>query len=101
MVPVAMSSSKVLVVLLVAFSINISNSKLFNRCKLAKIFRENFPPEQINDCKKTNKYYNLHLHKSKLNSGICLAEGESRFNSSAVGTTNPDGSKDLGLFQIR
>ena len=32
--------------------------------------------------------------------GICLAKHESLFNSSAIGTLNWDGSKDLGLFQI-
>lgn len=29
-----------------------------------------------------------------------MAHHESRFNSSAVGNQNPDGSRDLGLFQI-
>ena len=33
-------------------------------------------------------------------SGLCLAYHESRFDSSAIGKTNPDGSKDLGIFQI-
>ena len=32
--------------------------------------------------------------------GICLVEGESQFNSSAIGSMNWDGSKDYGLFQI-
>lgn len=27
-------------------------------------------------------------------------EGESQFNSSAIGRLNPDGSQDLGLFQL-
>ena len=29
-----------------------------------------------------------------------MAYHESRFDSSAIGRTNPDGSKDLGIFQI-
>jgi len=33
-------------------------------------------------------------------SGLCLVEGESQFNSSAVGNLNADGSKDLGIFQV-
>ena len=32
--------------------------------------------------------------------GLCLVEGESQYNSSAVGTLNSDGSQDLGLFQL-
>eukprot|EP00095_Tigriopus_kingsejongensis_P011068 maker-scaffold23_size669530-snap-gene-3.11 protein:Tk11068 transcript:maker-scaffold23_size669530-snap-gene-3.11-mRNA-1 annotation:"GA28499" len=31
---------------------------------------------------------------------VCLARYESEYNSSAVGTLNWDGSKDLGIFQI-
>ena len=38
-----------------------------------------------------------HLH---ISIGICLVEGESQFNSNAVGQLNWDKSKDLGLFQI-
>merc|ERR1711963_554143 len=54
----------------------------FERCELAKKLIENgIPSSQINDW-------------------ICLVEGESQFNSSAIGSMNWDGSKDYGLFQI-
>eukprot|EP00093_Oithona_nana_P006343 06343.XXX_171217_171586_1 [CDS] Oithona nana genome sequencing. len=56
-------------------------SKHFEICELASIFKDYFPPQQINDW-------------------LCLVEGESQYNSSAVGTLNSDGSQDLGLFQL-
>ena len=40
------------------------------------------------------------LTSNFFNLGICLVEGESQFNSSAVGSMNWDGSQDYGLFQI-
>ena len=46
-----------------------------------------------------NRYNNIHNFTPVLQ-GICLVEGESQFNSSAIGSMNWDGSKDYGLFQI-
>merc|ERR1719273_764263 len=72
----------VLLVILTWSSITcLIQAKPYERCELAKIFHKSFPIEQVNDW-------------------LCLAYHESRFDSSAVGKTNPDGSKDLGLFQI-
>merc|ERR1711944_138258 len=61
----------------------IVSSYHFDRCELAKelVTKHGIPSTQINDW-------------------ICLAEGESQFNSSAIGSMNWDGSKDFGLFQI-
>ena len=81
-------------------------SKHFEICELASIFKDYFPPQQINDCKfffffrlcgflKDGQYLLLGLLQ-----GLCLVEGESQYNSSAVGTLNSDGSQDLGLFQL-
>ena len=88
----------------------------FERCELAKKLIENgIPSSQINDCKFqlwTGYYYMTYSFKSNLSinslfvfhflnsKGICLVEGESQFNSSAIGSMNWDGSKDYGLFQI-
>jgi len=59
-----------------------SSSYHFERCELAtELVKNGIPPSQVNDW-------------------ICLVEGESQFNSSAVGSLNWDGSKDYGLFQI-
>jgi hypothetical protein len=49
----------------------------------------------INGCEKIPKVILMMLI-----SGICLAYGESRYNTSVVGSLNGDGSKDFGLFQI-
>ena len=46
-----------------------------------------------------NRYYLIIFYIFHLQ-GICLVEGESQFNSSAIGSMNWDGSKDYGLFQI-
>merc|ERR1712029_131610 len=67
--------------LLAFLLLDFTFSKHFEICELASIFKDYFPPEQINDW-------------------LCLVEGESQYNSSAVGTLNSDGSQDLGLFQL-
>ena len=52
-----------------------------DKCKLIDVFREEFAPDLVDDW-------------------VCLARWESHYNTSAIGTLNWDGSKDLGLFQI-
>merc|ERR1719270_495087 len=75
------NGTKVVLVILTYFATCFVECKIYERCELRKIFLESFPPDQINDW-------------------LCLAYHESRFDSSAIGNTNPDGSKDLGIFQI-
>ena len=50
-----------------------------DKCKLIDVFREEFAPDLVDDW-------------------VCLARWESHYNTSAIGTLNWDGSKDLGLF---
>ena len=52
-----------------------------DKCELIEAFRQEFAPELVDDW-------------------VCIARWESHYNTSAIGTLNWDGSKDLGLFQI-
>merc|ERR1712029_22160 len=57
-------------------------SKHFERCELAReLLQLGLPGDQLNDW-------------------LCLVEGESQYNSRAIGSMNPDNSFDHGLFQI-
>ena len=61
----------------------IKSGKIYERCELAKELRHvhNIPLEQ-------------------LSTWVCIAEHESRFDTSAVGRLNADGSADNGIFQV-
>lgn len=61
----------------------VSTGKVYERCELAKELRNvhNIPLNQIH-------------------TWVCIAEHESRFDTSAIGRLNADGSLDHGLFQI-
>lgn len=58
-------------------------SKIYKRCELANELRNvhNIPIDQIH-------------------TWVCIANHESRFDTSAIGRLNADGSLDHGLFQI-
>eukprot|EP00094_Tigriopus_californicus_P007555 TCALIF_07274-PA protein Name:"Similar to LysX Lysozyme X (Drosophila melanogaster)" AED:0.48 eAED:0.48 QI:0/0.33/0.25/1/0/0.25/4/0/130 len=72
------------VIAIVLLSITpITFSVTLERCELANLLLNTFnlPKEQIADW-------------------VCLARHESEYNTTAVGTLNADGSRDLGIFQI-
>ena len=52
-----------------------------DKCELIDVFRQEFAAEFVDDW-------------------VCIARWESHYNTSAIGTLNWDGSKDLGLFQV-
>ena len=52
-----------------------------DKCVLIDVFRQEFAPALVDDL-------------------VCTARWESHYNTSAIGTLNWDGSKDLGLFQV-
>lgn len=61
----------------------VSKAKIYDRCELARELR-----------------YKHNMARDKLHMWVCIAEHESRFDTSAVGRLNADGSGDHGLFQI-
>lgn len=63
-------------------AIEKGNGKVYNRCELAK------------------KLLALGVPKKQLGTWVCIAKHESRFDTSAVGHLNADGSGDHGIFQI-
>ena len=66
----------------VAFAIFATTSSVtIDKCKLINVFRSEFAEEYVDDW-------------------VCIARWESHYNTSAIGTLNWDGSKDLGLFQV-
>lgn len=78
--------SEMIVYLLLSVScvlLPCSWGKVFDKCELARelVQVHGIPKEQVGNW-------------------VCIAEYESRFNSSAVGRMNWDGSADHGLFQI-
>ena len=66
---------------LFATGLGAAEAVTIDKCKLIDVFREEFAPDLVDDW-------------------VCLARWESHYNTSAIGTLNWDGSKDLGLFQI-
>lgn len=61
----------------------IVGSKIFNKCELAK--------ELVT---KHNVHFDI------VGTMVCIANEESHFNTSAIGSLNKDGSEDYGIFQI-
>nr|AYA71583.1 c-type lysozyme [Dialeurodes citri] len=59
-----------------------SKAKIFSKCELAQ------------------KLDSLGATKGDIPTWVCIAEHESRYNSSVVGPPNWDGSRDHGVFQI-
>lgn len=76
-----MKFSIIIIVILTVVTAS-SLAKTFTRCSLAR------------------KMHRLGVPKSELAKWICLAKYESSFRTKAVGATNPNGSKDYGIFQI-
>uniref|UniRef100_A0A336LPC4 lysozyme n=1 Tax=Culicoides sonorensis TaxID=179676 RepID=A0A336LPC4_CULSO len=60
-----------------------SNGKVYNNCELAR-----------------ELHYNYDISMDHVPTWVCIAYHESRYNTSAVGRLNWDGSGDHGLFQI-
>lgn len=69
--------------LVVSTILALASARVYERCELARDL--------------LNKYK---VPRDQLATWICIADHESRFNTSAVGTTNSDGSSDHGIFQI-
>lgn len=70
-------------VFLLIVSIDLSSSKVYDRCELANelLTRFNFPESQLADW-------------------LCLIEGESSYNTRAISQPEYDGIRDYGLFQV-
>nr|XP_018914386.1 PREDICTED: lysozyme C, milk isozyme-like [Bemisia tabaci] len=67
---------------LLLIAIPLATAKIFTKCELAEKLRAlKAPPEDIP-------------------TWVCIAEHESRLDTSAVGPPNGDGSRDHGLLQI-
>lgn len=62
---------------------SLSRARIYDRCELAQelVYKHAIPMEQVA-------------------MWVCIAQHESNFNTSAIGTLNADGSGDHGLFQI-
>lgn len=62
---------------------SLSRARIYDRCELAQelVYKHSIPMEQVA-------------------MWVCIAQHESNFNTSAIGTLNADGSGDHGLFQI-
>lgn len=60
-----------------------ARARIYDRCELAQelYYKHNMPMEQVP-------------------MWVCIADRESKYNTSAIGTSNADGSADHGLFQI-
>uniref|UniRef100_A0A670Z7Z0 Lysozyme C, milk isozyme-like n=1 Tax=Pseudonaja textilis TaxID=8673 RepID=A0A670Z7Z0_PSETE len=73
-----------LLILLFLF-IAANEAKVYPKCELASILRQNG----------INRYYGY-----RLGNWICMAYYESGYNSRAVGSSNSNGSRNYGIFQI-
>ncbi|XP_055906822.1 lysozyme 1B-like [Eupeodes corollae] len=59
-----------------------TQGKIFKKCELARAM------------------YRLGVPKSELRDWVCLAKGESSYNTKAINHSNSDGSSDWGIFQV-
>ncbi|XP_034230753.1 lysozyme 1-like [Thrips palmi] len=77
----AMARSSIVVALLLCVA--ACNAKIWERCDLARTLLNTYK-----------------LPRDQLDTWMCIAYRESRYDSSHINTMNSDGSKDYGLFQI-
>ncbi|XP_034972602.1 lysozyme C, milk isozyme-like [Zootoca vivipara] len=76
---------KVLVLTLFCLLISVKEGKVFEKCELAALLKQHGLDQ---------------YHGISLADWICTAYHESKYESSAVGPPNTDGSQDYGVFQI-
>jgi lysozyme C len=72
----------VLVLLVLTVLVVVNEGKVFSRCALVKRLRQ------------------LGANRNQIATWVCIAKGESSYDTAAINHHNTDNSKDYGIFQI-